>query len=418
MSLAAIDGRVLRGDWMKRTIITFLFAVIVSIAPSLILYTWEAYARSRSNITYEIQSILSLRGVYTGKPNGLCDEQTIQAIGKYRTRFKIPDGVECSTQFLESLKNDISATLAAATSTANSAVAKTPETISDTTINARLEALETNYKNTNSTLKNISDSLSSHFVTQFDNLASIGVSAFVTAISIIIAFTALIGNFYIKSAVEKAHEQELAKTQSTLTSMIAIARSESGAHIYTALGNYCTGLYMTLKEPFKGYQKDLYEGYVNLSADLTQYGFANSEHLRQLIENNHSTPTDMQNAIMEICLNNYAYFLAPKTLQNNEGANSAKVELQKLLTQLERMNAIGSRKLDPWRLKDSIAWVKLHLNRNVKEFERATNLLIDDQDIPQSWKDEIRKKHAQHRLAHPDLYDPPAAPATPLHPSA
>jgi hypothetical protein len=408
-----------RGGQMKSTIITFLFAVIVSIAPSLILYTWEAYARSRSNITYEIQSMLSLRGVYTGKPNGLCDEQTIQAIEQYRTRFKIPDGVECSTQFLESLKNDISATLAAATSTANSTVAKTPETISDTaTINARLEALETNYKNTNSTVKNISDSLSSYFVTQFDNLASIGVSAFVTAISIIIAFTALIGNFFIKSAVEKAHEQELAKAQLALKSKITIVRLQAASHIFTTIGSYCENLYLSLKTPDQEYQKELYEAYLDIAVNLTHYGFISSKELGKCIKEEKSEPDEKQTEILETCINNYAYFLAPKTLRESDDAQINKGELGKLLIELNKISA--PKMLKYWHVKHTIAWAKVHLDNKLDkfdEFNRVIDELIADYNVPRSWKDAIRKKHALYRRANRAFWPSEStAPSTPSSP--
>jgi uncharacterized membrane protein len=366
-----------------------------------------ADAKPAASVVHDIQFILALKGLYKGPLDGKCDAQTIAAIARYAesAHEKQIFPIQCNDELLATLIGDISEALSATK-------AVPPLANQQQKITTEFSHIQENYH--------------SELVSQFRQLATLSA----TIIAFFLTGLWFIGTTLAKTLIEKVHERqwekieqqydELLKTStSTFDSMIVIARSQTAAYIHASLGNYCTALYMTLKTPNTGPQKELYEAYLNLTVELTHYAFLNSEHMRQFIKTSKSTPTDDQIMLSEACLNNYAYFLAPKTLQNNEGAISAKVELKKLLRQLAQLDDSGPQMLEPWRLKHTIAWVTLHLNRNLREFEDAIISLIDDVNIPQSWKDEVRKKHAQHRLAHPDLYNKlPAAPATPSHPSA
>jgi hypothetical protein len=379
---------------MKRIIITLLLALIIAPIPPLALYTWDAYARSNSNIARDIQLLLSLRGFYTGQLNGLCDAQTLQAIEKYdHTLTKRLTRSECSLQFLGSLENDMSAILVADTSTAHRTMAKTPDETNDiSTINARLAELETNYKNTNSALKGLSDSLSAYFVTQFDNLASVGVSAFVTAISIIIAFIALIGNVLIKDAVKAAHDQELTKAQAKHDKMLKLATTQLSAAIYTSFGAHCINLYKDIPDPATGvHRKNMYESYLDIAVHMTQRGYGQA---LELFKTQTDKPSIEQEDTMKVCLNNYAYFLAERSSRECARAQEDKVKLGQLLPELKRISDANGKKSGWWALQDTLVWVELHLGYKTGQDAKALiEGIILDSCVPEQFKEETRKRY-------------------------
>jgi hypothetical protein len=379
---------------MKRIIITSFFVLIIGLIPPIALYTWDAYARSNSDIARDIQLLLSLKGIYTGQLNGLCDVQTLQAIEKYgHTLTKTPTRIECSSQFLESLKNDMSAILAADTLPANrTAAQKSDATNEVSSISTRLAALETNNKNTNAAVKGISDSLSAYFVTQFDNLASIGVSAFATAIAIIIAFTALIGNLFIKDTVRAAHDQELDKAKSEHAKMLKLATTQLSANIYTAFGAHCINLYKDIPDPVTvPHRKNMYESYLDIAVHMTQRGYGQA---LELFKTQTDKPSIEQEDTMTVCLNNYAYFLAERSAQEHARAQEDKVKLGQLLPELERISVAKGKKSDWWAVKDTLVWAQLHLDHIEGQAAKAIiEEIINDSSVPEQFKEETRKRY-------------------------
>jgi hypothetical protein len=185
-------------------LVRFLFFVscVVIVALPFTLYARDSYARDNANVARDTQLLLSLNGFYTGPIDGLCNAQTKQAIEKYqstlvKTPLTKPLGISCSVQLLETLKNDLSSVLTTDTSATRSGTTHAKNGINDTapinSLAAEIDDVKATIKNTNTALKGISDGISTHFITLFNNLATIGITSGLAALSVSVALLGFAG---------------------------------------------------------------------------------------------------------------------------------------------------------------------------------------------------------------------------------
>jgi protein-tyrosine-phosphatase len=276
---------------------------------------YVACAKTTVFVVHDIQFILWLKDFYKGPLDGNCDAQTIVAIRQYADSMKQQFPIQCSEQLLRILIGDTREAFSSAKAMSLETTEQQGIANELSRINSRLLEID----DLRTKIQQVNESYRSELVSQFRQLATQSVAM----IAVMLTGLTFIGTNLAKTLLEKQHEiqigkidrhheERLRRSTELLNSMIAIARSQMAAHIFTSVGSYCSDLYMALNDPSKGYQKELYEAYINLAVDLTQYGWVNSENLRQLIGDS-SAPTSKQIEILERCINNYAYFLAVKT---------------------------------------------------------------------------------------------------------
>jgi hypothetical protein len=301
---------------MKNVIIILLFAAFIGMIPASTFYIAGNDSHNTLNTVNDIQLLLSLKGLYVGPLNGSCNAETLRAIEAYeRTLIRSTLPIECSAPLLDRLKSDLHNTLAQNASAPSKSSAGT----SSNTTNSEIADVKAQLYNVNNTIKSVQDGFSSYFTTQFQSLTQMGVSAFATAISILIAFAALIGNNLIKDTVKAAHEEAIANSKKELDSMISVAQPQISAAVHTDLSDSFTLLYANL-DPNE--HRHLYNPYVTAAVDMADRGYRHARGMYDLIKHKHAGEnaqgdkpklSEMQSFIMDAALNNYAYFLSTKT---------------------------------------------------------------------------------------------------------
>ncbi|MDP3552640.1 hypothetical protein [Methylocystis sp.] len=427
-------------------IITLLIAAVIGLIPASTFYFLGGERRDTSNVVRDIQLLLSLKGLYAGPPNGSCNAETLRAVEAYEgklIRSTLP--IECSAALLDRLKNDLHNSLGQNAPLPPKAYTGAPLSI----VNSEIADVKAQLFNLHNTLKSVQDGYSSYFTAQFQSLTQMGVSAFATAISILIAFSALIGNNLIKDAVKAAHQQEIENSKKQLASMIAITQPQISAAVHTDLSDSFTLLYANL-DPDK--HRHLYNPYVTAAVDMAQRGYKHAQSMDSLVKQNHTKNgsgidvpglDDTQMFVMDAALNNYAYFLSDKTTLKKiipkdhlsdpskiykgdaredpgelaDEAKAAREDLRALLPLLG--NALERRQRAPhsqfndyfiFNLKETLLWVKLHIDKNLfNDFDSQ----LDDLKTNPIYTDAQRKKVADqytlHKQRFPELWNTKAA---------
>jgi hypothetical protein len=355
--------------------------------------------------------------------------ETLKAIERFEsTIFNSTLPIDCSDPLLDRIKSDLHYTLTKGKLTAT----VNPQAGSTAVIGSEIAEMRSQIYNIDNTLKSVHDSFSSYFATQFQSLTQMGVSAFATAISILIAFAALIGNNIIKDSVKAAHEREIERSKNELRCMINIAQSQIYAGTHTSLSSSFTGLYEDLDPKARDY---LYRPYVSAAVDMARKGYRKAQVMYKFIEDSQASEKvgagepkldEYQSSVMNMSLNNYAYFLADMTtlkkddkVTSTQEAIAAKSELRSLLPKLEavlasRLASSRGRSSDYvmeeiYLISDTIIWVKLHLNLAKTAsgaFNQELELLKNNSGYSEDRKNYIATKYEKHKKNFPELWPP------------
>lgn len=390
-----------------------LWALLATV-PSLTIYAHEVSVVESKATNRKIQALLYLKGLYQGPINGNCDKATIQSLESFRATLdnngKLGFAVQCSSQTFDMLKQDIVARDGGADPAPQKDRSAVDKEISD---------LKTNVTNERLLLEALTAKFGDQFGDQFKNLATIGVTTLITAMSILIAFIAFIGNVAIKDAVKSAHEEEIKNTKKELSEMIEIAQPQMSATIHTSLSSSFTYLYNNL-DPKN--HRHLYNPYIVASVDMAKLGYDKSQDMYQLIRKNRKgqkeqepTFTDAQVNVMDVALNNYAYFLADMTtLKEADGtptpeAERAKDTLRTLLPKLEKtlvkVTDSTQSALGRYPLMETIVWTKLHLGKNgFKDFDEMFAELTTNPVYSAAERNRMVEKYAKHQSQFPELW--------------
>jgi len=354
-------------------------------------------AQPEITATRDIQLLLSLGGYYSGPLGGVCDTQTLEAISKYKqTNPNLNLLIECNNHLLKVLKDDFRS--AAASFSNGSDLNKAKE----------IGELRNEVKNANAAIKGLSDSFSSQFVTQYNSLASIGVTTILTAIAIFIAS----GTLLIKTAVEESHKQLLKESSEKLTSEIDAAKGELlkvattahhqiSARIASNFSGHCINLYKDNPKPQETDGKqppsyklsNIYESYLQIALGLGQDGYDSACAMENSLKERLAEPTPEQQQVAAHCLNNYIFYLA----QREEKADEANV--RRLLTRLEELAVQNRSDHKYWMdYQDTVIWVKLHLgDLSAEQARSAVESLISETSAPSAWRAAAKERY--------DFYD-------------
>ncbi len=386
----------------------------------------KLYAQEKTHITRDIQLLLSLGGYYAGQLDGVCNDKTLQAVNAYKgTLPNTPLLPECNNHLLQVLTGDVRTTLTTKTlptrKTEQNQYVATDIGATNSKL-VELDAVKADLKNTNAALKGLSDNFSTHFITQYNSLAGIGVTTIIAAIAIFIAS----GTLLIKTSVEESHRILLAESKSELNRLIAVAKQESKdeltmivdvakrdlwertgashleltAKIAANFSGHCINLYKDNPKPEEsdGRQpptyktNQIYKSYLGIALALGYDGYKASLDLQKSLSDRKSDPTPLQKTVIVRCLNNYLFYLAQR------GHKIDEPQIRQLLGELEQL-ADTNRDDPAWRdYKDTIAWAKLHLGEETAERTKSyIESLIRDTNAPQEWQLATKERY--------DFYD-------------
>lgn len=393
---------------LKQIPIYFLGALVVVYAILWQTDKYELFAHDNTNMIRDTQLLLEVNGVYKGKLDGNCSRQTLDAIERFEAT--LPNKaleVGCTDHFLQILKTNISTSIKADTSAATGNTPHNKNKTKDAAIagtnQTTVEDLDARLNITIQSLEKLNDRFSTQFVTQFNNLSQIGASAFVIAISMFFAFSALVGNLLIKDAVKAAHENELERTQSKLNTSI----KQAAAKIYSLFGCHCINLYKDLdvrppSDPQNANlvesqrrRQSLYESYLGIAIEMSQFGYSNCEEIQKSLGDlGEKISPDAQRTVAA-CLNNYVFYLAARC--NIQGRQEDKVKLGELIPKLIEIKKANAGKTIRWDVEDTLVWAELQLgNKDGSETKVEVVKFLADPTISDQWKGELKKRYKFH----------------------
>lgn len=265
--------------------------------------------------------------------------------------------------------------------TNNAIVAPTPDT-------AEIDTIKTD-------LKKLRDNFSTMFVTQFSSLASIGVAAALTSISILIAAMVFISNIVINEKVKSTHAEEMAKTRVRLKEITEVYHHYTSAKIYRLFATHSINLYKDLPAPTTGHQKNLYESYLNIAVDTAKTAYRSSEDLQECLRNQNLPASNEQKETIWACVNTYIFYLSERCNRGEHEDMDTVVsilpKLVKIISEIRDQREYRER----WcNYQDTIAWANLHLGRKrAQETKNIVQELINLPDISPEWKSETKKRY-------------------------
>jgi hypothetical protein len=252
----------------RKYIIYFMIFVSIALFPASAYYQKTSVTNYKRAIVRQIQVLLSQKGINPGRIDGRCGPDTNRALKEYKDT--LTGDVK---QYFSALCQDIDkATLQTINNdTRLSLHHKEKYQQQDQTVN--LKKLEEDLISTNMTVRNLSERFSDSFAAQFKDIASLGVTTTITAISIIIAFAALLGNLIIKDAVKDAHDKEIEKARSKLEDLTQDVR----ANIFTTVSAHNIYFYREI-DPLDDRRKDVYKSHVLVATKIAKraYQFSNA----------------------------------------------------------------------------------------------------------------------------------------------
>lgn len=296
-------GALQLGAHMRRNLFTAIIrylirlkvALFILFALPVLVFAYDKQTTDNTNVVRYTQLLLSLNGFYTGPLDGQCKTQTRQAIGTYNAALPntLP-GVGCTSQFLEQLKDKLTASLSTDNSkphdlsSQNTAGDHNMESLSATISNIKADLA-----NTTSTVKGINQSLSTHFVTLAYNMATVGITAFVAAISVLIAIAVGAANIFLKDRVEELHKEMLSE-------MHELSHAELSAKIYAVFAAHSINLYKDIPRPLLPPGNTLYNSYLSIAVELAKYGYHNSAAPQESLKNKNAKPSKEQEEVIII----------------------------------------------------------------------------------------------------------------------
>ena len=376
-------------------IIIFLFII----GEPFIRLAYNSYAFDNANIAREIQLLLSLSGVYPGPIDGRCDAQTKQAIAQYQKSLDNaqPNGlqIDCNVELLDSIRNSIRTNISTALTNTNGAVN-----------HKDIDEIKSNINNINAALKGITDGFASNFLSQYNSLASSGLSAFVAAISGTIAIIALASALlkdFIKEHINSNTERVIADAKDDLMGTATRAHASLATQIYARLGGRI--MYRQLVPFYKDpncphqFRRDRYESYLEAGVHISTIGNDSANDLAKLYKDKEIPIPDDDNKWIGACRNNFIFYASSANdacfTIRRKGDDLKKLgDVAAAITDLERMLLDGRKTEFSIHQKETLIWAKLCLGliTNV-DAKNHIETLAQDADSTAEWWDDIQSRY-------------------------
>ncbi|MBG0797566.1 hypothetical protein IYX23_07780 [Methylocystis sp. L43] len=356
----------------------FLLWAIVALTPSITLYAHESANAREKGATKAIQASLYLKGLYDGPIDGTCNAKTLAGLSNYAARVEnrtVEAKKTCNADALAMLR--ASEIKIAATAPPKDTVTGAKDDVGD---------LKRDIANQQKAIEDLTAKFGDQFASQFHNLATVGISTLITAISILIAFIAFIGNVALKDAVKAAHEAEMVRARNQLDSLTKLANDRIHASVYGTISGQFVDIYKSIPNP-RGEQSNLLRSYLNSAIVMSKIAFDSADALVTKLDSLSSVVSDSdKQQYVETrvrCMNNYAFYLAQRGLERD------KIRVEEFLS--EMIKTADTRKQNResywWAFEDTVVWVRLNLGLiHADQAAVVVQALLDGDCADADWK--------------------------------
>lgn len=332
-------------------ILPFSLLLFVHLVPPSL----AADVASRDSIR-EIQTILSLKGVYDGRIDGLIGPITERSILRYEQQLGWPLTGSPSDRLLERLSAETEAALKGVVRGNDDHDKPKAQAESDVNnINKKLEALARDLNHTESHLVKLSSSLNGtqraiddHFIRNFTEATVLAVASFGILAGLIGLGIKPLATWITKK-VDESHK-----------SMVELSADRIAARIYGTFGGSSIELYQHINRD-KPHTKALYDSYLGIAVSLSSIGYMHAKSLFESVGRNKErlSPLDkLDKHVYEACVNNKLFYLATRATDED------KREAESILREAERIAAEYEASKEPhwWTVKETIAWSNLNFD--------------------------------------------------------
>jgi hypothetical protein len=266
---------------------------------------------------------------------------------------------------------------------------------------SEIDSIRNSLKDTNDAVQRLSNRFSEHFEEQFRNLATIGVTTIITAISIVGAFAAFLGTAIIKEQVKTAHEAELKNAREFL----AYQERAINASIFSMIAANAFHLYKYIRDP-AGAHREIYLRSLNSAINFAEAAYEHSRNLDDLSDNIKAASynilkkdADYYVSLARHGVNNYLFYL----IQRGNAKDKILIE-NTLLPKLVKISTETEvdKTYEWWCFKETVAWTRLHLGReDAISTAAVVQSLLNNPDIDPEWKSGVRAQYELYNKLHP-----------------
>lgn len=381
---------------MKNFLIYFikfeLIALIVIFIPLAYLFMpVQVYAQhySDNKIVRDIQLMLTQKGIHAGenkeaiKIDGIYGPQTEAGIKEYERQNNMEETGKPSEHLRSRLYEDVKSL------TDNN---NTNEDKKLAALAQELDETKENLKNTNEALRTITNSMSDHFINNFNNL----VTLFLSTLAIVVtAFSVWLG-WYIPSFQEEITD----KVNEAHEKMLKHSRNHIYAGLLTQFSSHCLNLYKDLKTDTPE-KKNLYDSYLTIAKNFSDLGYKKAKALTNNKVKLTEEEEKMEKLIVDYSINNKLFFTATPFIGIEKSTKNIKPDNQEVIELFNEMRNVCSsndktyREADLFNFKETLLWAKLHMKsyEDIKDIESEINLTTHNKRFPLDWRKEIYRRY-------------------------
>lgn len=364
--------------------------IIIPLACLFIPVQIYAHNFSDDKIVRDIQLMLTLKDMYAEPIDGIAGPETNNAIRLYKKQIGLPVTNQINDQLIEKLREEKKLIL--------------PNTNSEQLNNLNDEKLaalfhelnetKENLVNTNEALRTLTNNMSDHFINNFNNLFTLLLSILAIVVT---AFSVWLGWYIprfqeeIAKNVREAHKKELLYSKCSIS-----------ARVLTAISAHCLNLYKDIDtDKDDGKHRTLYDSYLQIAKKISAYSYGNAKKLEERgIE---LAPEDK--IIIDWSKNNRLFYVTTPFFNKQDDLN--KTEIREIYNELNKVYKTCSKDTDDdlwWEFSETLAWAEYNMGyKNISEIKEKIESLINDPNLPDNWKREIRERYKKHKPKHGNI---------------
>lgn len=359
----------------KKSVSLFLLVLITS-------STLAAELTSRDPIL-DIQKLLSLKGHYEGRIDGLNGPETEKAVLRYEREIGWPLTGNISAQLIERLRAETRSALTKATSKPQNTHSRPNEV---TELRNRVEALQREWKGDYENRVKISEKFTERaadFNKSAFDVASALANNTLGIIAVIIGFIGTLGGlvaFFLrkmlladvtadaKESIDSLYRKVQEAIKNGHTEVLEIGKTQVSPRIYSCLGYHYWLLHVATATNEN----------LDMAITLTEWAYQNTRELDMTNRDNRIFCREVDN--------NYAYFLA--TRQRSTDREVALRVARKLYRESEELRDEGEEPL--WyELKETYAYVQKQFNQDTEESNKIIEDLKNNASLPLAFRQKI-----------------------------
>jgi hypothetical protein len=371
-----------------------LIALVVIFIPLACLFmSVQVYAHNFSDdkIVRDIQLMLTQKGIHIGqnkeaiKIDGIYGPKTEAGIKEYERQNNMEETGKPSEDLRSRLYEDVKSLTNNNNTNEDKKLAALAQELNET---------KENLKNTNEALRTITNNMSDHFINNFNNLITLLLSILAIVVT---AFSVWLGWYIprfqeeIAKNVREAHEKELLYSKCSIS-----------ARVLTAISAHCLNLYKDIDtDKDNGKHRTLYDSYLEIAKKISAYSYGNAKKLE---ERGIELATE-DKIIIDWSKNNRLFYVTTPFFNKQDDLN--KTEIREIYNELNKVYKTCSKDTDDdrwWEFSETLAWAEYNMGyKNISEIKEKIESLINDPNLPDNWKREIRERYKKHKPKHGNI---------------